>query len=279
MEKYLSQIELIKSIELNVNKLESGELNLSDIEKHLSLVRELYERTIALRYKAFELHSSVEATERIVEENAVSETIIEEVEVKEEVFFDINNQDVESDVKIDVIEESIVESNESSEIEFDFFNQTEEIVVTNSTSDIETVVSVVEEDPSIETSQIDEFLVETPVIEPIVEEVISISNTNTLDSEISQLFKRIDFKVKNQIGLSSLSSLIGSFGLNERLLYINELFDGSSESFSDAVKQIDTRHDLSEATKYVVEVAEKFNWEIESETVEEFIQKVCRRYA
>lgn len=277
MEKYLSQIELIKSIELNVNKLESGELNLSDIEKHLSLVRELYERTIAFRYKAFELHSSIETTQIIVEENVVSETLIEEVEEKEEVF--INDQEVESDVKIDVIEESTVESNESSEIEFDFFNQAEEVVLTNSTSEIETVVDVVEQESSVEAPQMDEFLEEIPVIEPIDEEVLSVSNSNTIDSEIFQLFKRIDFKVKNQIGLSSLPSLIGSFGLNERLLYINELFDGSSESFSDAVKQIDTRHDLSEATKHVVEVAEKFNWEIESETVEEFIQKVCRRYA
>ena len=90
---------------------------------------------------------------------------------------------------------------------------------------------------------------------------------------------QIKSKMNSQLGYYTISSLIGSFGLNERLLYINELFDGSSESFSDAIKQLDAKTNLSDATIFTTELVNKFNWDIESETVEEFFQKLCRRYA
>ena len=76
-----------------------------------------------------------------------------------------------------------------------------------------------------------------------------------------------------------MSTLIGSFGLNERLQYINELFEGSSEGFSDAIKAIDHSGDFNQAIDKIAGFANQHHWDLESETVEDFIAKVKRRHA
>ena len=75
-----------------------------------------------------------------------------------------------------------------------------------------------------------------------------------------------------------MDTLVGSFGLNERLQYINELFDGSSEDFSNAVKTLDNQSSSQNAFLKVAEIGTLNNWDIQSETVEEFMQKIKRRY-
>ena len=46
--------EKIKSIEKLVNKMESGELSIHDLVDLETLTRDLHERSIILKYKAFE---------------------------------------------------------------------------------------------------------------------------------------------------------------------------------------------------------------------------------
>ncbi len=89
----------------------------------------------------------------------------------------------------------------------------------------------------------------------------------------------VDSNLASQIGVTKISTLIGSFGLNERLQFINELFDGSSENFSNAIKTLDVQASSENARTKVAEFAVSNNWDVESETVIEFIQKIIRRYA
>ena len=76
-----------------------------------------------------------------------------------------------------------------------------------------------------------------------------------------------------------METLIGSFTLNERLQFINELFEGSSDSFSSAVKKLDVLDGLDTARNVVAEFALSNDWDLESEIVEDFLVKICRRYA
>lgn len=270
MAQYLSQKELVKLIETNLNNLESGTLGLSEIEKHLDLVRELYERTIALRYKAFEHHSSVEVS------TPEREEIIPVIEAQE-----IHREEFVS--KPEIIEEIVFEEpgeDTEPEIEFDFFSSADTV------SEKEIVIEEDNPSPAFDAQQ-EEIIVEQIQQEeeakswaepPVEKSETETENTSSSGRFTKRVFE-IEQEIKNQFGFHSLQTLVGSFGLNERLLYINELFDGSSESFSDAIKHLDSRPNLSEAATYIEEIGNKFNWDIESETVEEFIQKLCRRYA
>lgn len=279
MAEYLSQKELVKKIASNLDQLEAGTLDLLSIEAHADLVRELYERTIVLRYKAFEHHSSIPVA---VPDAPLAEEIAPVIEAQE-----THEEMVVSDTPdtFEFSEEPFVEEKEEAEIEFDFFSSSEPEVVEEQKIEEPVADFFAAEETDVLKNDVPEFVREeenSNPIEPIVipendfvNEEVSSSGTSAF---VDKVFE-IEREIRNQIGFNSLPSLIGSFGLNERLLYINELFDGSSESFSESIKHLDARSNLSEAADYVENIAGKFNWDIESETVEEFIQKICRRYA
>ncbi|MCO5260263.1 MAG: hypothetical protein M9916_08985 [Crocinitomicaceae bacterium] len=261
---YLSQKELLKKIEENLTKLEAAELNLTEIENHLQLVRELYDRTIVLRYKAFEIHSSVEVKHPVVEEvapfieaqePAVEDVVIHEEEMEEDVHFN-EPEEEEEEVKIDFDIFDI--PSEEPAIEEDFADMTQEEAIDEESEDFQVEEPVFEQEP-----------VAIAPIEASVEKS---------GADFATIVFEINRNVKNQVGFTPLSSLVGSFGLNERLMFINELFDGSSESFSDAVKFLDSRSSLSESAQHIDELGRQFNWEPENEALAEFIQKLCRRF-
>jgi hypothetical protein len=91
--------------------------------------------------------------------------------------------------------------------------------------------------------------------------------------------KSIEQSIRINYSIVPLETLIGSFTLNERLQFINELFEGSSDLFSTAVKKLDSLDGLDSARVVVGEFASANNWDLESEIVEDFLVKICRRYA
>lgn len=297
MTNYLSLQELVSKIEKNISQLEAGQLHNQDLEVQLELVRELYERTLILRYKAFEgaTNVTVAPINTVVEvEQEIVETPIIEEKAKEVEPIEIPSIKAEEPVAV------------ATEIEFDFFStNTEETIETTQEEEVKEEI-VLNEEPEIVAptenhfDSIDEKIApeetffnepepETTIVETTIETPVAPINefqstatpveSATPSTKVEQKIAQIKLKMNSQLGYYTISSLIGSFGLNERLLYINELFDGSSEAFSDAIKQLDAKTSLSDATIFTSELVHKFNWDIESDTVEEFFQKLCRRYA
>lgn len=115
-----------------------------------------------------------------------------------------------------------------------------------------------------------------PQVEEVVEKPsISFGNSHPLAPGLLQIARN----VRSKSNVIPLESLVGSFTLNEKLLFINELFGGSSDNFSNAVKKLDNQHNLSVAMEAMAEMAASYGWDMESETIEEFMHKICRRYA
>jgi hypothetical protein len=90
---------------------------------------------------------------------------------------------------------------------------------------------------------------------------------------------QIEQTIRADRSVFPLETLIGSFSLNEKLQFINELFDGSSDAFSTASKKLDICENMSVAREQLSAYASNYNWDLESEIVEDFIFKICRRYA
>ncbi len=110
-------------------------------------------------------------------------------------------------------------------------------------------------------------------------EIPSSQTSSSNQSHYLQLTEQLGRQLKSQMGYQPLSTLVGAFGLNERLLFINELFSGSSENFSDAIKNLDTRSSLEDAINLIDNLASQHNWSDTPEAVEEFLQKIYRRFA
>ena len=70
----------IKEIETLIDKLEKGDLDLEELIALEKLTRELHEKSIILKYKAFESHVNGEITEIVDEESADEDPIEDPIE-------------------------------------------------------------------------------------------------------------------------------------------------------------------------------------------------------
>jgi len=135
--------------------------------------------------------------------------------------------------------------------------------------------------PIIETPYLETTIMETTesYIAPVTEPVSNVNQNASTEHPLSVGLKAIEANVRNKNSIAPLDTLIGSFSLNEKLTLINELFDGSSDEFSSSIKRLDSQVNLESAHSILADMAERHSWDLESETTEELIFKICRRYA
>lgn len=237
----------IDAIQTMVDQLKKGELTLSELNELEKNTRELHERSVILRYVVSKEVSSevakVVAEEKTIEKEVerVVETVAEETPTENTGF----SFDLEAKETVDAPQEPV---------EFSLFEE-------KTTEILEKVEETTEKTEVIDEKE------ETPII------------ATTPSS--SSFFDSVDLKSasENTFSVGKLHSLIGAFGLNERLRFINDLFDSDAEQFGEAIKQLDSRSDLNEAKETVNYFAKNNEWEAEDESVIDFLLLIQRRYA
>ena len=271
--------ELVSAIENGLKKISKGNITRIELEETVASSRELYERLLIVRYKVYE--NSILA----VEESEELEVVDKETEVKkEEETIPEENKDIEI-----IFEEETKDIAEDSIIRFDLF-ATPEIE-----SEVEEDEVFPEVEKEIEQSIEEEVLPEIEIKEEeLVEENLDseeeIKNTandsaetsKEITEDASSLFPKlmkIEKSITQNYQVMTLETLIGSFTLNERLQFINELFDGSSDLFSSAIKRLDSLDKRDSARAVIAEYAAENNWDLDGEVVEDFMLKICSRYA
>ena len=143
------------------------------------------------------------------------------------------------------------------------------------------VAPIVTEIPEVVAPIVESPIVEKPVTftAPAVEPISLSIQSSGEEHPLARKLKKIETNVRQNYSIVPLDTLIGSFSLNEKLQLINELFGGSSDEFSSSIKRLDAQGDLTSARSILAQMAENQSWDLESETTEEFILKICRRYA
>lgn len=69
------------------------------------------------------------------------------------------------------------------------------------------------------------------------------------------------------------------FGLNDRIGFVNDLFDGSAEDFNRVVSQLNTLGSLGEAQDFLTtHIAPEYGWADNEETAERFMAAVEQRF-
>lgn len=140
------------------------------------------------------------------------------------------------------------------------------------------------EESEVVEEHMDEEVVNVEIPEPVVSSepqanfLDDIANPETTSINSAWILQ-IEQTIRADRSVFPLETLIGSFSLNEKLQFINELYDGSSDAFSTATKKLDACQNMSEAREQLSDYSSTYNWDLESEIVEDFIFKICRRYA
>jgi hypothetical protein len=271
--------ELVSAIENGLKKISKGNITLIELEETVASSRELYERLLIVRYKVYE--NSILA----VEESEELEVFDKETEVKkEEETIPEENKEIEI-----IFEEETKDIAEDSIIRFDLFATPE---IESEVEEDEVLPEVEKEiEQSIEEDVLPEIEIkEEELVEENLDSEEEIENTANDSAETSKeiaedassLFPKL-MKIEKSIAqnyqVMILETLIGSFTLNERLQFINELFDGSSDLFSSAIKRLDALDNRDSARSVIAEYAAENNWDLDGEVVEDFMLKICSRYA
>lgn len=244
---YKSKLEALQNL---ISKMENGNLSMDELVELEQITRELHERSIILKYKIFEEKSGVQPLAAAEAIENVEPVIEEEEEVIEEetpLDFSIFGEEEEEEEPVVNTQEKIVEAEKEEMLEPE-----------------------VEEHTSISVTQSE--------TEEEKEVTIEVKETKEVSSFMDK-FSDSDNSVASQFSGRKLDTLIGAFGLNERLRFINNLFDGSSELFSDAIKVLDAQNSMDEASVKVADYAKQHEWDPEEENVIEFMTYLKRRYA
>ena len=118
----------------------------------------------------------------------------------------------------------------------------------SSESNEETIESeVIEEEIADVAQEVEEHVSITVKADEEVIEKKTIT-TRTEGTSFLDRFSMEDNSMSSNYQGAKIDTLIGAFGLNQKLLFINELFNGSSELFSDAIKILDAQSNFKEAS-------------------------------
>ncbi|MFM7668800.1 MAG: hypothetical protein ACKO7D_11515 [Bacteroidota bacterium] len=261
----------------HVSKIENGSVTLPELEYSVELARDLYEKLVVMRHKVYEQGILEQPTfdlspiafeeEQAIEEQDYSEPISieiqEPVSEPEPTIFELETETEET--FDDPIDEEEVAPEIEMNLEEDKTEFSEETIF-ESTNTIEAEITDFSDD------------LERPMPEIQYNEAPTSSAVDS-GSWVAQI-QEIESHIPSSSTMSKLDTLIGSFGLNERLQFINELFGGSSEAFSDAVKVLDARTGMDSAREKLAEFAASNNWgDADNETITDFVAKIKRRYA
>ena len=246
----------IKTIEVLTKKLGSQKLSSEELEELVIASRDLYERSVILQYKAFE-EKVFGVKEEVVETQKEEAIEILEPELTTESELEVEPLEETKEEELPAFDFSLFEEPVNEEIEAELKEEEEEHISISHT--ISENNGVIEE-------------------KTVIEEVKISHSPSDVEALAAKFAKEVK-QAATGFQLPKIESLVGSFGLNERLQFINELFDGSSESFADAIKVIDNVSNHDEAFKQAANFAIQFNWEKDSETVTDFLTKIQRRYA
>lgn len=305
---------ILGHLQTGVEKLESGALSPEDMELLVEDAKELYERMVILRYKIYE--TNVLGVKEPVVSASIRQT---EIETPIDLFGSIEESTVAPEPEFEVTfangESEILDQEASTEQWQEEQEEDEELILEKE----EVEQPIIEEDEVVEPIQavVEHLLEEEKEEEPIQEEEEIKEPLHTFEKPIQeeepfqeeieepiQTFEdpiqeteaptpwepqfsadqpiwmaEMEANIRDSRSVFPLDSLIGAFTLNEKLQFINELFEGSSDDFSTNIKQLDQLASMDAARNMLAELAQTFNWDTESEIVEDFIYKICRRHA
>ncbi len=217
----------------------------------------------------------VEPVPGITEQQKMKEFKPEPIQVEKPVVQAVEEPAVE--VKHEVAEEVLVEEGVESK------SEKNEIVeeVANVTEKPEVVVEVIEavkqENIEVDISKDEDSSGNEELLNKTIGEKY-VSAESSLHDKIAS--KKEDLSIAAKLQQTSITSLKDAIGVNEKFLFINELFNGDIKEYNLAVEKLNNFPDMQQAFEFVNELTNKFGWDgnKSATTIEKFAGLIQRRY-
>jgi len=281
--------QLANELSEALNRLENGDLKLDEIAPLTDTAREMYERLVALRYVAIEQlvkpHANKDGSFRLGAIHPNQTSLIDAIE-------EVSKLD---DIKKapNVIQESLFEPS---------FGAIEDSADESSSDTLEHVVvdDLQFEEPEEEEKgpeESDSEVIDTPLplpSEKIIPESASEKNEDMtskkpskpklhspekVNKEPSHVLQTADDSLAQKLRKTPIDDLRKAIGLNQKFLLINELFEGDADTYNASIDQLNSSSGFEMASGWIQsELRNRFEWDDESATVQDFLDLVERRF-
>ncbi len=245
--KFKNLKDLATDLSRNLDKLSNGTLSKSELESLTSVSREVYERLVVLRYKAYDEE---------VKGVPVSMPMVEEVVVK----------DVTAELIIPPIAFKIEEPKTETIQQVSLIDAIEE--VTKAEPAQEVIAASISEPIPLPTA--DDFV-------PPMDGVASLFTSR--ESIHDRLTKNITptESLAEKLEHHPISDLKRAITLNQRFQFSRELFKGNNQDYEMAIDKLNSAP-RDEAMKHLESLKGKYSWPEESPVTTDFVGLVERRH-
>jgi hypothetical protein len=85
--------------------------------------------------------------------------------------------------------------------------------------------------------------------------------------------------VAEKLQKNKLKSIKSAIGINEKFFFLNELFNGDLNIYNISIEKLDSKNQLEEALLLLTELSESFNWNKESEALNELTKMLENKFS
>jgi hypothetical protein len=269
---YNNMKELSDAISTKIGELESGDLAVTDLEDLVDDARELYERLLIVKFKAYEKFGEPQTAESDHEEEAeeVNE-IIEEIEPPKP------KKEQKDEVKEEILEDE----------GFDFSGITEDFEQPSfdfSASE-ETVEEVMEEkaEKRVEEAKATPFPEEEEEVDEAKEKFKDSHVERVEEEDHNSLNKKLkdsddELSLRKQLQSTPIKDLRKEISIAKKFEYITFMFAGKNEIYEKAIESLNTCASGEDAKNKLSEFSTEHDWDLENKSIIKFVELVERRY-
>jgi hypothetical protein len=91
--------------------------------------------------------------------------------------------------------------------------------------------------------------------------------------------KRADVSISSRLQHNPIRDLKSAIGINEKFIYVYELFGGNSQAYAQAIERLNSMGRRDEAIGLMESMREQYHWDIENMAFQKLVDMVARRYS
>jgi len=287
-EKLINEIDVtIESIRMHVKRFKSdgNEVHKIDIDLLIEKTRELYDKLIKLEgiTMPFETATAEESklemeeqiTEEIMNEEVSAEETVDESFKEDEMpkgMIEPEEQEEETLVREDEKEESFNEIHEQDEPK---------------EQEVETVINVLKNDmpdekseehvkfASEDSSEIEEVTEEREALPKSTIDLFSTSAEPTLGDRLKGIEQPT---IADKINKNTINELREAIGINEKFLFINELFNGDMSRYNRIIDELDGLSTIEGVNTYMLELKIQNQWRDDNAALIKLTELLQRKF-
>lgn len=241
--EYKSITDIVKRLSDEIEKLENGEMNVEELEGVLNDVRALHERIAILQYLAIQpIANNKKAAKPSSFSFGVDQSMLDSLREPSNQTNLLDAIEQQGFPKSEILKEEIQET--KSEV------TAQEDVVKEETEDKTEVPS---------------------------SEVSGQAESKSLNDKFSDQQEKESLAQK--LGKKPISDLGEAIGLNQKFLFMNDLFEGENNLYKEAINTLNNFNSYFEADEYINMLSSKHGWDSTSKSVKDLIELVERRYS